>query len=124
MKIFYIAPKKEYQGALAELILIRDKRVVKCFTTAMTLLIACTNCMAKGSNPVEELGYTAIDWFQLGLTILAIIMALFEVGKALLEGDPKRIPGLVAKYVIAVVFVYGIPTVFFKIRDAFSDWRL
>lgn len=77
----------------------------------------------KQLNPIEELGYGAIDITQFGLTILAIVMALFESGKAMIEGDPKKIPSIFAKYGIGVICIYAIPYVYFQIKNAFTGWR-
>jgi len=121
LKICYIAPKKNYEGALKEIMSLNYK-ARKYFVLAITLLM-CMDCMAKDNNPVTELGFSAIDFFQLVLTIIAIIMALFEIGKAIIECDPKRIPSIITKYAIGVICVYLVPVGFLKIRDAFANWR-
>ena len=121
LKICYIAPKDKYKNALSELMNISYK-ARKYFILAITLLIY-TDCIAKETNPVTELGFDAIGFFQLVLTIIAIVMTLFEIGKAILECDPKRIPSIIAKYAIGVICVYAVPVGFLKIRDAFADWR-
>ena len=95
----------------------------------MCLLLNCGLIFAEEVkkeeiNPVAQLGNDAISIFQTALTLIAIIMALFEVGKAMLEGDPKRIPSIVAKYAIGVVCVYAIPYGYSKIKDAFVGWEM
>lgn len=121
MKICYIPPKDKYKNALSELMNINQK-ARKYFLLAIMLLM-CTDCFAEEINPVTKLGFDAVSLFQLILTLIAIIMTLFEVGRALLECDPKRIPSIIAKYAIGVICVYAVPVGFLKIRDAFADWR-
>lgn len=122
LKICYIAPKKDVcSGALVEAFSIKNKVACKFFTTGIVMLLACGNIFASATDdPIKKLGNDAIGYFQLSLTILAIIMALFECGKAMVEGDPKRIPSVVAKYGIAVICIYAIPFGYFKIKDAFG----
>lgn len=137
MKICYIRPNKPslYERALEEVCATNNKKAIKLFCTACCLLINYSYAFAqevvsptpssepKELNPIEVLGYDAIDITQFGLTIIAIVMALFESGKAMLEGDPKRIPSIFAKYGIGVICVYAIPYVYFKIKGAFTGWR-
>lgn len=138
MKIYYIRPNKQslYERALQEVYTTGNKKAIKMFCTAFCFLINYSYAFAKDiasssptdtqevpKNPLEVLGYDAIDMTQFGLTIIAIVMALFESGKAMLEGDPKRIPSIFAKYGIGVICVYAIPYVYFKIKGAFTGWR-
>lgn len=141
MKICYIRPNKSslYERALKEVCASNNKKAIKLFCTAFCLLVNYTYALAqevvvpsespiaatevKKLNPIEDLGYGAIDITQFGLTIIAIVMALFESGKAMLEGDPKRIPSIFAKYGIGVICIYSIPYVYFQIKNAFVGWR-
>lgn len=140
MKIYYIRPIKPtlYEKALNEVYSTKNKTAIRMMCTACCLLINYSYAFAnevvapsasptptpeeKPVNPVKQLGYDAIDTVQFGLTIIAIVMALFESGKAMIEGDPKRIPSIFAKYGIGVICVYAIPYVYFRIKNAFSGW--
>lgn len=131
MKICYIRPNKPtlYERALTELSSCKNRKAIKLIVTGMCLLLNCGLIFAEEVkkeeiNPVAQLGNDAISIFQTALTLIAIIMALFEVGKAMLEGDPKRIPSIVAKYAIGVVCVYAIPYGYSKIKDAFVGWEM
>lgn len=134
MKICYIRPVGPtlIESAWAEVYKTRNTKAIKFFTLAATLL-GNMNMVFAGeveipnpddSNPIKKLGTDAISMIQLCLTIIAIIMALLETAKAMLEGDPKRIPSIVAKYGIGVIITYAVPWGFFKIRDAFSGWEV
>lgn len=137
MKICYIRPVGPtlMERAWAEVYKTRNTKAIKFFTVAATLL-ANINMVFAGeveapsapnpddSNPIKKLGTDAISMIQLCLTIIAIIMALLETAKAMLEGDPKRIPSIVAKYGIGVIITYAVPWGFFKIRDAFAGWEV
>lgn len=123
LKLCYIPPSRPlYERAIEETRCIKNKKATKLFTMAMTLLLCCNNLLAAESNPIKKLGYDGVSLVQLVLTFIAIFMALFEIGKAMLEGDPKRIPSIVAKYGIGVLCIYAIPTGYFYIRDAFAGW--
>lgn len=136
MKISYIRPKGSisiHQRLLNEIYFTKNKQVIRCLTAGITLLLSCGYAFAEevsketkkpASDPLKELGFGAIDYVQFGLTIIAIVMALFETGKSLLEGDPKRIPSIFAKYGIGVICIYTIPWAYLKIRDSFKGWRL
>ncbi len=125
MKLYY-RPKKEdlslYERALNEASRLKDRRICKILIGALLFILCSANVMAAGNNPVEQLGNEGISLIQLALTFIAIFMALFETGKAMIEGDPKRIPSIVAKYGIGVVMIYAIPKGFFYIRDVFDRW--
>ena len=124
LKIYYIRPSGDnlYERALKEVYATNNRKAIRIITTACTMLLCCSSIYAKANNPVEELGYSAIDMIQVILTIIAILMAFFEIGKAFIEGDPKRIPSIVAKYGIGVICVFAIPGVFLKIKEAFDGW--
>lgn len=135
MKIYYIRPVGPtlYEKALNEICTLKNKKVIKLITTGMCLLMNCGYVLAEEVskeadkqqvNPINTLGNSAIDIFQTTLTIIAIIMALFETGKAMLEGDPKRIPSIVAKYGVGVICIYAIPYGYFKIKEAFDGWKV
>lgn len=135
MKICYIRPVEPtlYEKAFNEICTLKDKKVVKLITIGMCLLMNYGYVLAEEVskeadkqqvNPINTLGNSAIDIFQTTLTIIAIIMALFETGKAMLEGDPKRIPSIVAKYGVGVICIYAIPYGYFKIKEAFDGWKV
>lgn len=135
MKIYYIRPVGPtlYEKALAEVCNCKNKKAAKVLLTGMCMLMNCGYILAEEVSkaeskaeidPVKKLGNDAISAFQTALTVIAIIMALFEVGKSMVEGDPKRIPSIVAKYAIGVVCVYAIPYGYFKIKDAFDGWEM
>lgn len=120
MKICYIPPKTNDKAN--DNLYYRTKLAYKYFYTAAIMLVASNNILAKSTNdPLKDLGGSAISYFQYGLTVLAIIMALLESGKAMIEGDPKRIPSIVAKYGIGVICIYAIPFGYFKITEAFTS---
>lgn len=123
------------ERAWVEVYKTRNTKAIKFFIVAATLLANVNSVFAgevstpgasstDDSNPIKKLGTDAISMIQLCLTIIAIIMALLETAKAMLEGDPKRIPSVVAKYGIGVIITYAIPWGFFKIRDAFDGWEV
>lgn len=131
MKIYYIKPVGPtlYEKALNEVCKCKNKKAIKLFVTGMCMLMNCGYILAEEMSkpeidPVKQLGNDAISVFQTALTVIAIVMALFEVGKSMIEGDPKRIPSIVAKYAIGVVCVYAIPYGYFKIKDAFDGWEM
>lgn len=131
LKIYYIRPVGPtlYERALAELCSCKNRKAIKLIAAGMCLLLNCGLILAEETaneevNPVTKLGNDAISIFQTALTLIAIVMALFEVGKSMLEGDPKRIPSIVAKYAIGVVCVYAIPYGYSKIKDAFAGWEM
>lgn len=125
MKIYYIRPNKPslYEKALIEISNVNNKMASKCLTVACAAMLCVENTFAKGNNPVESLGYEGINIVQIVITFIAAFMAMFECAKALLEGDPKRIPGVFAKYGIGVLCIYAIPWVFFKIQKSFYEWE-
>ncbi|MBU3812285.1 MAG: hypothetical protein H9893_11595 [Candidatus Niameybacter stercoravium] len=137
MKICYIRPVGPtlIDKAFVEVYKSRNTKAIKFFVAAATLLSNVNMVFAgeveptppKGdeeNNPIKKLGTDAISMIQLCLTIIAIIMALLETAKAMLEGDPKRIPSVVAKYGIGVIITYAVPWGFFKIREAFDGWEV
>lgn len=136
MKICYIRPVGPtlIDKALIEVYKTKNTKAIKFFVMATALLANVNMIFAaeteptqpklEDNNPIKKLGNDAIWMCQLALTLIAIVMSFFEIGKAMLEGDPKRIPSIVAKYAIGVVITYAVPWGFFKIRDAFSDWEV
>ncbi|PHV72207.1 hypothetical protein CS063_01660 [Sporanaerobium hydrogeniformans] len=125
MKIYYIRPVGStlYERALTEVMTKGNKKAIRLITIGFTLMMCCQSLLAADENPVKKLGYDGIGLVQLIITFIAIFMALFEIGKAMLEGDPKRIPSIVAKYGIGVICVYAVPTVYFYIKNAFAGWE-
>ena len=126
MKICYIRPNKPslYEKALIEISKVNNKMASRCLTVACAAMLCCNDVLAKGNNPVENLGYEGINTVQIVITFIAIFMAMLECARALLEGDPKRIPGIFAKYGIGVLCVYAIPWAYFKVQKAFQDWEV
>lgn len=127
MKIYYIRPVGPtlLERAFMEVMKSKNTKAVKFFVIAATLLANVNSIFANNQdNPIQQLGVDAIGLIQLCLTFIAIVMALLETARAMLEGDPKRIPGVAAKYGIGVILTYAIPWGFFKIKDAFVGWEV
>lgn len=130
MKLSYIKSAKDalIESVLMEVHSTGNSRAIRMFLFASIVLAYANRILAKEAtlvdNPITQLGKGAIGVIQLGLTILAIIMALFETGKAMLEGDPKRITSVAAKYGIGVILTYAIPWIYFEIKGAFDGWEL
>ena len=124
MKICYIRANRPtlYEKVLIEICNLSNKKAIRMLTVACAAMICCENIFAKGNNPVENLGYEGINVVQIVITFIAVFMAMLECAKSLLEGDPKRIPSIVAKYGIGVMCVYAIPWGYFKIKEAFDGW--
>lgn len=127
MKICYIRPVGPtlMERAFVEVYKSKNTKAIKLFVIVATLLANVNTLLAEEpDNPIKQLGNEAISMIQLCVTIIAIIMALFETGKAMMEGDPKKIPSIAAKYGIGVILTYAIPWGFFKIKDAFAEWEM
>lgn len=127
MKICYIRPVGPtlMERAFVEVYKSKNTKAIKLFVIVATILANVNTLLAEEpDNPIKQLGNEAISMIQLCVTIIAIIMALFETGKAMMEGDPKKIPSIAAKYGIGVILTYAIPWGFFKIKDAFAEWEM
>lgn len=128
MKIYYIPPVKAklIEGAFKEVGSHKrfNPHIQRGVTIATVCLINATTLLAEEvaeeKNPLKELGDGFIGIAQqIGLYV-ALAMCLFEVIKSLLEGDPKRVPGVIAKYAIGVLAIYTVPGLFGAIAKAFG----
>lgn len=72
-------------------------------------------------QPIISIISQLVDSVQLVGFYLGMAMVLFEVIKSLMEGDPRRIPGVVTKYAIGIALLYAIPGILTAIRDAFKS---
>lgn len=114
------------EKAINETHKIKSKWIQRALTTATICLINATTLLAETTEPLQEsnplslLGEQFIGLAQQLGVYVAVAMCLFEVAKALLEGDPKRIPGLVAKYAIGVLAIWSVPMLFGAIGAPFK----
>lgn len=114
------------EKAINETRKIKSKWIQRALTIATICIINATTLLAetteatKEVNPLSVLGEQFIGLAQQLGVYVAVAMCLFEVAKALLEGDPKRIPGLVAKYAIGVLAIWSVPMLFGAIGTPFK----
>lgn len=142
IKICYIPPKRDLRTSVdltckefstLNLTPSQKKKVIPLFSAAGTYLLCANDLLAATAkadngtvteqvlNPLKTLGDQFIDVVQFMGFYLAIGMCLFEIIKAFLESDPKKIPAILVRYSIAVASLYTVPLVFNVIREAFTE---
>ncbi len=128
MKISY-RPQNFIEGALEEVKMIKSSRLQKIMIGAIAGYYNASFLFASAAStgeelppedPITKLKNEAIHYAQLAGMVIAIAMCLFEISKAMLDSDPKKIPGIVSKYAIGVLAVYGVPLLYEGIGAAFG----
>lgn len=126
MKICYIPPTKEkiniMDKALLEISALKNRKAAIIMTSGVFILMNTTTLLAKSTDPVTELGFSAVGIIQTVITFIGIFAALYEIGKSLLDARPQAVPGIIIKYGIPIVCLYVIPVIYFQIGDTFNEW--
>lgn len=95
-------------------------------TLGMCALFLTNPCFAStvgGTSavaPLVDIVKQLVDGVQIIGFYLGMAMSLFEVIKSFMEGDPRRIPGVVTKYAIGVALLYAVPGILGTIKDSFK----
>lgn len=101
----------------------KKKQVARLFSVGVVSLAMVGNTNASEKNieeVIKRLGKRLVSGVQFAGFYIALAMCTFEVIKALLESDPKRIPSIVARFALGVAGLYAIPLILESVKDAFT----
>lgn len=128
MKICYIPPKKDVdviEGAYREVSKLDGRirrRVQKLLTIGLGSMM-CTNVLYAKTleETIKELGNSLVSSLQFLGFYVALSMCIFDIIKAFVESDPKRIPSVLTRFAIGVGALYAVPKVLDAVRKPFLE---
>ena len=103
--------------------IIKNPRLVKCFTLSIALMNTLTVAYADGnaiSTKINTTGNMILSIIQSIARWVCIIMCLVEITKALGNGTSKDIGKIILKYALAYTTTYLLPFLFTSIEEIFS----
>lgn len=125
---------KVIEGGYEELEEVKSKvspRTYKMFKKVYTIASSCLLALVvpnttyasstiTATSAVEHLGNTIIGGVQTLAVFVVTTMCLFDAIKAIMENEPKRIPGSAVKFAIGLFIIYAVPELFFLMRYHFE----
>ena len=113
---------EEVKGKLSKKKYERLKKYYIVASGALLLMLVPHNVYAATSSisAIEQLGNTIIGGVQRLAVFIVTTMCLFDAIKAIMENEPKRIPGSAVKFAIGLFIIYAVPELFFLMRDHFD----